>query len=135
MFQKDNETPYFPNGTQHEDVTYEVGVLHFIWDKAKSDKCLRERGFDFRTAAMVFNDNDCLFDTDYEHSIEEERLSIIGRPTDAEPRAIIGEVDGVLFVVFTERIFDGKDYIRIISAREADADEKRAYEENRYYGM
>lgn len=85
--------------------------LHFVWDKAKSDKCLKERGFDFRTAAMVFNDDDCLSDRDEAHDIGEEKMSALGHPTKepvkagigSVPATFIGSVNSVLYVVYTER--------------------------------
>lgn len=120
-----------------------MGYLHFVWDKAKSDKCLKERGFDFRTAAMVFNDDDCLYDRDEAHDIGEERMSALGHPTEdpviagtgGVPTTFIGSVNSVLYVVFTERATeDGEDLYRIISARQATPLEKRVYEESKYMG-
>ncbi len=135
---------YFPEGTVHQDVYYKLGYLHFVWDKAKSDKCLRERGFDFRTAALVFNDDDCLYDRDEGHSDGEERMTALGQPT-AEPMkagigsiptTFIGSVNSVLYVVYTERATDaGEDVYRIISARRATPLEKRVYEESKYQGF
>ena len=120
-----------------------MGYLHFVWDKAKSDKCLKERGFDFRTAAMVFNDDDCLYDRDEAHNIGEERMSAIGQPTEepvktgigSVPATFIGMVNSLLYVVYTERATeDGEDLYRIISARQATSLEKQVYEENKYLG-
>lgn len=48
------------------------------------------------------------------------------------PRAIIGEVNNVLFVVYTVRARKGIDYRRIISARPADKDERELYESLKY---
>ena len=45
------------------------------------------------------------------------------------PRAFLGEVDNVLFVVYTMRYIEGAEYHRIISARAAEWDERQAYEE------
>ena len=50
---EDLKRGYFPEGTSHLDVYFKLGEMHFVWDKAKSDKCFAERGFDFQTAAMV----------------------------------------------------------------------------------
>lgn len=91
----------------------------------------------------MFNDDYCLMDEDYEHSEGEDRESITGQPVDPEdvleipgigsiPRAIIGEVNNVLFVVYTVRTRKGIDYRRIISARPADKDEKELYELLKY---
>lgn len=138
----DLDRSYFPEGTIHQDVYYRMGYLHFVWDRAKSDKCLKERGFDFRTAAMVFNDDDCLYDRDVTHNDGEERISAIGQPVQetaagsgSVPATFIGSVNSVLYVVYTERATeDGEDLYRIISARRATPLEKRVYEENKYQG-
>ena len=132
---------YFPEETVHQDVFFKLGYLHFVWDRAKSDKCRRERGFDFRTAAMVFNDDDCLYAQDQAHSEGEERMAALGQPsptpmeekTNGIPATLIGAVNQVLYVVYTERATEyGEDLYRIISARLATSLEKRVYEENRF---
>ncbi len=132
---------YFSEGVVHQNVYFKMGFLHFVWDKAKSDKCLKERGFDFRTAAMVFNDDDCLYDRDDIHSDNEERMIALGRPVSGtgsledkrEPTTFIGSVNSVLYVVYTERATEfGEDLYRIISARRATPLEKQVYEENKY---
>jgi len=139
----DLEHSYFPEGTIHQDVYYKMGYIHFVWDKAKSDKCLKERGFDFRTAAMVFNDDDCMYDRDESHNIGEERMFALGQPKEEFVNAgtgntqttFIGSVNSILYVVYTERdTDDGKDLYRIISARQATLLERRVYEENKYRG-
>ena len=141
--ESDHDQSYFPEGTIHQDVYYKMGCLHFVWDRAKSDKCLKERGFDFRTAAMVFNDDDCLYDRDEGHNDGEERMSAIGQPIEepfksgigSVPAIFIGAVNSVLYVVYTERATEkGEDLYRIISARRATPPEKRVYEENKYQG-
>ena len=139
---KDPDDGYFPPGTVHEDVYYSFNGMDFVWDKAKSDRCYQDRGFDFRVAAHVFNDKDCIFNTDDKHSILEDRESVIGIPTEegvsgsgpesAIEDVVIGGVDDILFVVFTERMtYDGSDYIRIISARFADKKEEEKYYKNK----
>ena len=140
---KDVPDGYFPPGTKHEDETYEMNGLHFVWDKAKNEANIKKHGIDFKTAALVFNDDYCLIDEDYEHSEDEDRESITGQPVDPDdvldipgigsiPRAIIGEVNNVLFVVYTIRGSKGTDYRRIISARAADKDERELYESLKY---
>ena len=127
----------------HEDEEYQVSGLHFIWDKAKNQYNIQTHGVDFKTAALVFNDDYCLINDDYDHSDGEIRESITGQPVDPDdrtdvpgigsiPRAIIGEVDNVLFVVYTVRGYDGEEVFRIISARKADDDEKAMYETLKY---
>lgn len=127
----------------HEDEEYHISGLHFIWDKAKNEYNIQTHGVDFKTAALVFNDDYCLINDDYAHSDGEIRESITGQPIDTNdvvdisglgsiPKAIIGAVDNVLFVVYTTRGYDGDEFYRIISARKADDDEKALYESLKY---
>ena len=136
-----SDNSYFPEGTIHFNVYYQLGYIRFVWDKAKSDKCLKERGFDFRTAAMVFNDDNCLYDRYDWHMAGEERMIALGRPLSeayydqkVSSTTFIGSVNSVLYVVYTERSADDGDIIRIISARHATAIEKKVYEESMYEG-
>ena len=117
-FRKDEDIDkgYFPEGTVHEDVFFSLGELRFVWDKAKSDRCYAERGFDFRTAAMIFNDDACITEPDPIHSIDEERYITIG---------MIDQIAVVLMVVYTMR--EEEATIRIISARKATKSEREAY--------
>lgn len=145
-FEKDSQESYFPSGITHEDEAYTLNGLHFIWDKAKNEINLKKHGIDFKTAALVFNDDYCLIDEDYEHSEGEDRESITGQPVNPEdtmdvpgigiiPRAIIGEVNNVIFVVYTLRARRGIDYRRIISARPADREERELYESLKYENL
>lgn len=142
--EEDRDKSYFPERTVHEDVYFDLGDMHFVWDKAKSDKCYDERGFDFQTAAMIFNDEAGFFERDPKHSIEEQRMFGIGIPTaeSEEESAFIGEVNSILYVVYTDRAvtFDVDDeddldpdlsYHRIISARLATRKEKKLYEDRK----
>lgn len=90
-----------------ETVTY----LNFEWDRAKAKLNKIKHGVSFKTAAKVFNDPNHFKEYDWDHSFDEERWKIIGM------------VDNVLFVIYTER----QDKIRIISAREATEVERRKY--------
>lgn len=68
---------------------------------------------------MVFNDDDRIEIYDFEHSVDEDRYNIIGK------------VDDVLFVVYTER----KENIRLISARLATRLERSVYyDQDSYFG-
>lgn len=135
-----NDSSYFPDKTVHEDEFFYLDELKFVWDKAKNLHNIEAHGIDFKTAALVFNDPYALTDYDIEHSEDEERLNETGIPVDWNdtldipgfedvPRAFLGEVDNVLFVVYTMRYIEGSEYHRIISARAAEEDERRAYEE------
>lgn len=138
---KDN-IPYFPYGTVHEDEFFETNQLKFVWDKAKNQHNIEDHGIDFRTAALVFNDPYAISDYDDFHSEYEDRNTEIGTPVDPEdvihipgfddiPRAVLGEIDNVLFVVYTVRLIKNAEYYRIISARAAEKDEIEAYREYR----
>ena len=75
----------------------------FVWDSDKSDRCYRERGFDFEYAAAIFEGD----------FIEWENR----RQDYGEPRFVsVGQIDNaVLAVVWTPR----ENLRRIISARPA----------------
>ena len=87
--------------------------LNFEWDREKAKLNKIKHGVSFKSATKVFNDPNRLKIFDDEHSFDEERWQIIGM------------ADDILFVVYTER----SDRIRIISAREAEEDERRDYYE------
>ena len=61
--------------------------------------------------------------TDPKHSIDTRH---------SKPRAVIGEVEGVLFVVYVIGTGDFGKETRIISARAADQDEVTAYFDMKY---
>jgi uncharacterized protein len=81
------------------------------WDERKSERCLRERDFDFAFASALF-----------ENPIYWEQPS---KQEHGEPRfEVVGEVQGVmLFVVWTPR----GSRRRIISARVASREERDEY--------
>ena len=83
------------------------------WDKKKAALNRQKHGVSFNVAAKVFEDENRIDRPDYNHSENEER------------RQVIGKVNNVLFVVYTERA----DITRLISARKA-----TAYERSLYYG-
>ena len=102
-----------------------------------------QSGFPSATNKYVFNDEYKLED---ENSVVrgEDRWQAIGEPmnpTDpkhpmdtrhSKPRAVIGEVEGVLFVVYVIGTGDFGKETRIISARAADQEEVTAYFEMKY---
>ena len=81
------------------------------WDDKKADINKQKHGISFATAAMVFADENRIERRDERHSQDEDRWQVIGM------------VEDVLFVVYTERI----DSIRLIMAREATPKERREY--------
>ena len=85
----------------------------FEWDEAKSEANLRERGFDFAHAALIFEGPTLEMD-DARKDYGEGRIQAIGRVD-----------DDILFVVYTWR----GAARRIISARLANRRERDAYHE------
>ncbi len=91
-------------------------ALTFEWDSRKARTNIYKHRVRFEDAAGVFGDPLSLTIPDPLHSQAEERFVTIGRTP-------IGKL---LVVVHTER----RDNIRIISARPASRQERRAYEED-----
>lgn len=91
--------------------------MRFVWDDNKNRINISKHGISFETAKHVFDDPMCIEIYDDEHSADEERY------------IAVGYVNNVLVVIFTER----QNYIRIISARLATAEERKTYyDENGY---
>lgn len=90
----------------------------FEWDEKKAAINLEKHGVSFEEAQTVFDDPFFLVFPDYAHSKGEARYIILGESS--EWRALV--------VVYTER----GHTTRIISAREADKQEQRDYEEEKY---
>jgi hypothetical protein len=90
--------------------------IRFSWDRQKADRNRKEhKGVTFEEAATVFRDPLAYLFDDDAHSAEEHRELIIG----------YSRRNRLLIVSFAER----GDVIRIISARKADGDERRDYEQ------
>jgi uncharacterized protein len=87
--------------------------VEFEWDEAKSDKCFRERGFDFAFVLGVFLDPFRIVRRDERWDYGEDRFSLTGRLDDR-----------VFIVAFTYR----GESIRLISARKANSREVKSYE-------
>ena len=83
------------------------------WDDRKNEINRRKHGIGFEDAGLVFADEARIEMFDELHSDEEDRYITIGR------------VEDILFVVFTER--PEHHSIRLISARRANAHERRLY--------
>lgn len=83
----------------------------FTWDSDKSDRCYRERGFDFDHAVAVF-EGDFIEWEDRRREYREQRFVTIGQVADT-----------VLVVVWTPR----GNFRRIISARPASRSEREKF--------
>ena len=85
--------------------------MHFDWDRAKHERNIRERGFGFDLASLIF-DGDTVQIEDRRRDYGERRIQAIG------------EAQGlVLFVTYTDR----GEVRRIISARPADREERQRW--------
>jgi uncharacterized DUF497 family protein len=89
--------------------------LQFEWDFKKSQSNKKKHGIAFEEASTIFGDSLSITIHDPAHSIGEDRFVTIG--TSANGKLIV--------VVHTER----DDIIRIISARNANRNERRQYEQ------
>jgi uncharacterized DUF497 family protein len=94
-----------------------VRELRFEWDERKATTNRRKHGVSFEEARTVFLDEDALQIPDPDHSQAEDRFVMLG--VSARLR--------VLVVCHCYRQND--EVIRIISARKADRDERRQYDE------
>ncbi len=87
--------------------------LVFEWDENKARHNLRKHGVGFVASLAVFEDPRRIERVDYRRDYGEDRIQVIGV-----------SAGRVLFVVYTRR----GDVIRVISARRANRDERKAYE-------
>ena len=92
--------------------------MRFGWDEAKTRRNIAKHRLSFETAVSVFDDP--------------QALSIQDRVVEGEERwQTLGMVSGnVLIVAHTYRDEAGEEVIRLISARKAVAQERRAYARN-----
>ncbi len=91
--------------------------MQFEWDEKKRQDTKRERGIDFIDVTKIWDD-----------PMRQERID--QRQDHGEVRIqTIGKVHfGILFVVYTERVYaDGEEVIRIISARLANKRDREEY--------
>jgi hypothetical protein len=91
--------------------------MKFEWNEKKNLLNIKKHGISFEDAAYAFSDIDAISILDDAHSIDEERWILIGKI----------KTHGIVIVVHTDRIRGETDFIRIISAREADKLEKQQY--------
>ena len=92
--------------------------MKFEWDKDKNRANKQKHKVSFELACTVFDDP--FHRTEFDREIDgEERWHALGLA-----RGIV-----VMLVVHTYRLHDGEEYIRIISARKANAEERSYYEE------
>ena len=85
----------------------------FEWDDAKAEANRKKHKINFRAATRVFDDLLVLIRQDLSEDYGEDRFLAVGLVEDL-----------LITVAYTER----GDRIRIISARKANPDERRAYD-------
>jgi uncharacterized protein len=90
--------------------------VEFEWDVQKAANNLRKHGVSFEEAATVFGDPLSVTYYDPDHSIAESRYIIVG----------MSRAGRLLIVAHSDR----GENIRIISARQTTARERKQYEEN-----
>ncbi|MFZ4085873.1 MAG: BrnT family toxin [Vampirovibrionia bacterium] len=90
--------------------------MEFIWDSEKAKSNLKKHKVSFDEAITVFYDPLARITDDPDHSIEEERLIIIG----------YSQKSNLLFVVHVYK--ESEQIIRIISARKASLRERLDFE-------
>jgi uncharacterized protein len=93
-----------------------VKKMQFDWDEEKARKNFAKHSTTFDEATSTFDDPLFLTFADPEHSIQEQRFIIMGESRKGQ----------LLVVAYTER----KGRIRLISARPATRQERKAYESN-----
>ena len=91
-------------------------MLIFEWDPQKAKSNPEKHGVSFEEASTAFQDTLSLTIDDPLHSMDEERVVLIG----------MSNKNRLLVVVHAER----EDNIRIISARKATKEERESYESN-----
>ena len=89
--------------------------MQFEWNPDKANLNLKKHGVSFIEASTVFNDPLSVTFPDPDRSYGEERYVIIG----------LSSASRILVVPHTDRV----DRVRIISAREANRNERRFYED------
>ena len=93
--------------------------LEFEWDESKNISNQKKHGVSFEEAKTIFLDELARLIPDPDGSEGEERFILMG----------VSSQSSLLTVCHCER---GLDTIRIISARKADKQERKQYEDSRY---
>lgn len=91
--------------------------MEFEWDEVKNRKNFAKHGISFELARKVFNDPLAAYILERVEN-GEERWQAIGRVSNLP----------LLVVVHTYRDNNGREIIRIISARQASSHERKRYE-------
>jgi uncharacterized DUF497 family protein len=90
----------------------------FDWDARKPARNIRKHGVSFEEAATIFADPDGLEWEDLDHGHTEDRSKRLGF-------SVKGRI--IILVYSNRRMKDGRETIRIITARQASSKEYEAY--------
>lgn len=139
MARKNNAKKEVSAMEEERQVSFTLGGMAFEYDEKKNQTNIRKHGLSFRSAARVFFDYDRIELFDDEHSDDEVRYDTIGDTSagligQERSNTLIGQVNDILFVVYTERVRieengEKTDVTRLISARLA-----TDFERGLYYG-
>lgn len=127
-------------------VTFTLGDMVFEYDERKNEYNIEHHGISFKQAARVFFDYDRIELYDEENSEAEDRYDTIGDLSAGYANvpsgetvignigSFMGEINDIVFVVYTERLQVDReeekiDVVRLISARFA-----TNFERGLYYG-
>jgi len=98
--------------------------MRYEWDERKNRLNLKKHGVSFEVAALALEDQNCLVRPDRIDDTGEQRWHAIGAAQ------LSAGMRAVLFVVHVYREeIDGKEIVRIISARRADKHDVERYQE------
>jgi uncharacterized protein len=101
-----------------------IYIVRYEWDERKSELNKRKHGISFDLAALALEDPRCLISFDRVDERGELRWHAIG---------VISLEPGVGAVLLVAHVYredrDGEEIIRIISARAAETDEIRRYQD------
>lgn len=100
------------------DITVETPFGSFQWDEDKCNENYRKHKLDFFDAICVFQDEYALIHHNQNHSLREDRFKIVG---------IVHGIT-VIALFFTDR---KRNITRIISARKANSNEVKEYDNAR----
>ena len=134
------------NRKESRTVMFTLGDMIFEYDEQKNEYNIEHHGISFKHAARVFFDYDRIEFYDEENSVVEDRYDTIGDLSagyvnvSSEGTVIgnidsfMGEINDIIFVVYTERVQIERneekiDVVRLISARFA-----TSFERGLYYG-
>ena len=128
-------------------ITFVLGEMVFEYDEWKNEYNIEHHGISFRQAARVFFDYDRIELYDEKNSKEEDRYDLIGDLSAGYANAVsvketiignissfVGEINDIVFVVYTERVQIDKAGEKITVNRLISARFATNFERGLYYG-